>query len=560
MSRAEIIQLYAQLQLDQGVLHAYLAAPDEVTQQQVLQQFALSQGVVCTAADLHAFVTLAQQLRAAPASLSRQSVKLEEMLMPNSGAMSATLSLNRLERGLLWLSGASPAILATCPESEQKKHAALGGAVLIPALLAIVTASFLLYTLNFNVYTIVSVALLWACIILLMDRALLATYRVSFSLWGKLAQLGLRLSIALLIAVTVAHPVVLLLFSERIDAAYNAGRIKTERANLALECDVQTPSSAVSALEAKVKDLRAQLLQQPSVDPLNCQGAAANATDTPGLALLLQKLSELQSQQTLADQDVARYTANADAEKQGQGGSGLTGVRGCNKGTQCKKWLLQASERKDDSIRLGKEIVALNAQIDQLQQKNALQLLEDQHASKHQCMQEHEALQTYRVKQHELDQSALAAASKQLQQLQERCSTQAAQIAQLKPDILTQTELLTQLIFTAQGISWHNLGVFLVFMLLFLAIDMLAVVLKMSRTGLYEAKVELAESANQFLSFMAQRHQTLQQFSAFTEAEQRTIDTLHQPILQKELQQNLSKLVAAYTKHDDAKIDRLWQY
>ena len=84
----------------------------------------------------------------------------------------AKLSVNKLETFFIWLSGVSPKILATCPESEQKKHAALGGTVLIPALLAIVTASFLLYTLNFSVYVIVPVALLWSGMILLMDRAL----------------------------------------------------------------------------------------------------------------------------------------------------------------------------------------------------------------------------------------------------------------------------------------------------------------------------------------------------------------------------------------------------
>ena len=46
-------------------------------------------------------------------------------------------SVNKLERFFIWLSGVSPRILAGCPESEQKKHAALGGVVLIPALLAI---------------------------------------------------------------------------------------------------------------------------------------------------------------------------------------------------------------------------------------------------------------------------------------------------------------------------------------------------------------------------------------------------------------------------------------
>ena len=88
--------------------------------------------------------------------------------------------------------------------------------------------------------------------ILLMDRALLATYRKGFSFSGKLGQFSIRFAIALLIAVTVAHPVVLLLFSERIDAAYNQGRIKTERENLAQQCDLKNPQSDLRLLDEKI--------------------------------------------------------------------------------------------------------------------------------------------------------------------------------------------------------------------------------------------------------------------------------------------------------------------
>ena len=66
----------------------------------------------------------------------------------NINSPEAMLSVNKLEKFFIWLSGVSPKILATCPESEQKKHAALGGTVLIPALLAIVTSSFLLLHLK----------------------------------------------------------------------------------------------------------------------------------------------------------------------------------------------------------------------------------------------------------------------------------------------------------------------------------------------------------------------------------------------------------------------------
>ncbi|MGZ8955455.1 MAG: DUF4407 domain-containing protein, partial [Methylovulum sp.] len=337
----------------------------------------------------------------------------------------ARLSINKLERLFIWLSGVSPKILATCPESEQKKHAALGGTVLIPALLAIVTASFLLYTLNFSVYVIVPVALIWSCMILLMDRALLATYRKGFSFWGKLGQFSLRFSIALLIAVTVAHPVVLLLFSERIDAAYNEGRIKTERNNLAMQCDLKNPQSDLRLLDEKIIILRSELKNSNQLfEPAICNDNTPLSTSEESLTIekLSQELEVLKAKQKQADQDVTLFIENAEKEKKGTAGTGFTGVRGCKKGTQCKKWLSQASDRKDDSIRLGKEIVAVERQISQLNEKVANQLIEVKQASKKQCEKERDELKTTRMKQRELDQKSIESLSDQQNLMSRRCA------------------------------------------------------------------------------------------------------------------------------------------
>ncbi len=465
----------------------------------------------------------------------------------------STLSMNKLEQLFIWLSGVSPKILATCPESEQKKHAALGGAVLIPALLAIVTASFLLYTLNFSKYAIVPVALLWSGMILLMDRALLATYRKGFSFWGKLGQFSLRFTIALLIAVTVAHPVVLLLFSERIDAAYNAGRINTERAQLALQCDLNNPQSELSILDAKVTQQRSQLLNdKPFFEPASCTKDAltASSVETPTLNTLAQQIGILKAKQLQADQDAALYIQNAEKEKEGIVGNGLTGVRGCKKDTQCKKWLNQASERKEDSIQLGKEIAALETRINELNKTIANQLIETQQVLQKQCEAERGDLKTVRMKQHELDQQTLTSLTDQRSLLSQRCGEKDAAITQLKPDVLTQTEILTQLIFTQHGVSWHNLLVFLVFMSLFLAVDMLAVVLKMARIGVYEAKVDLAETQSKLLNFMEQRHQSIAQFAKLADQEQALIEQLKVSQLKSEMELNFKTLIESFTQTD----------
>ena len=474
----------------------------------------------------------------------------------------AKLSVNKLESFFIWLSGVSPKILATCPESEQKKHAALGGTVLIPALLAIVTASFLLYTLNFSVYTIVPVALVWSCMILLMDRALLATYRKGFSFWGKVGQFSIRFAIALLIAVTVAHPVVLLLFSERIDAAYNEGRIKTERNNLAKQCDLKNPQSDIRLFDEKITQFRNELKNSNQLfDPPICTDNTPLSTlaDAPTIEKLNQELEVLKAKQIQANQDFALFIENAEKEKQGAAGTGFTGVRGCKKGTQCKKWLSQASDRKDDSIRLGKEIVALEGQISQLNEKIANQLIEVKQASKKQCEKERDELKTTRVKQHDLDQKNLASLREQQDLISRRCAEKDAFITNLKPDVLTQTEILTQLIFPNQGVSWHNLLVFLIFMLLFLAIDMLAVVLKMARVGVYEAKVDMAEGHNKVLEFIHQRHQTVTQFSELASKEQSIIEHLNVNLLKQDLDENFKNLIRSFAQSDRQKLDSFFK-
>jgi hypothetical protein len=398
--------------------------------------------------------------------------------------------------------------------------------------------------------------------ILLMDRALLATYRKGFSFLGKLGQFSLRFAIALLIAVTVAHPVVLLLFSERIDAAYNEGRIKTERNNLALQCDLKNPQSELRLLDEKMTVLRSELknsnqLFEPPIcnnnTPLSSQEEAST------IEKLSQELESLKAKQTQADQDVSLFIANAEKEKQGTPGTGFTGVSGCKKGTQCKKWLSQASDRKDDSIRLGKEIVALEGQISQLNEKIANQLIQVKQASKEQCEKERDELKTTRVKQRDLDQKSIESLSDQQQLMSRRCAEKEAVITNLKPDVLTQTEILTQLVFPNHTVSWHNLLVFLIFMMLFLAIDMLAVVLKMARAGVYEAKVDMAETHNLLLEFIHQRHQTVTQFTELASQEQTVIEHLNVNMLKQNLDENLNNLIRLFTQSDRQKLDNFFK-
>ena len=76
-----------------------------------------------------------------------------------------------------WLSGAGAETLERCPNWEQRKYVAFGATVLVPCAFAFIACAYALSTLTDNGLVIFPVALVWALIILTIDRALLAGYR-----------------------------------------------------------------------------------------------------------------------------------------------------------------------------------------------------------------------------------------------------------------------------------------------------------------------------------------------------------------------------------------------
>jgi hypothetical protein len=129
-----------------------------------------------------------------------------------------------IRRTFFWLSGASTDALEKCPEWEQRKYVAFGATVLVPTAFAILASAYALATLTADPWVIVSVSLVWGFIILTIDRALLATYRSYQPLLRKLSQFSLRVVVAILMGLTISHPLTLLLFKDTISSV-----IETER-------------------------------------------------------------------------------------------------------------------------------------------------------------------------------------------------------------------------------------------------------------------------------------------------------------------------------------------
>ena len=138
--------------------------------------------------------------------------------------MATAQNRNWLKSTFIWLSGAGEDSLEKCPHWEQRKYVAFGAAVLVPTVFALISASYAVSTLTPNPWIIVPIAIVWAFIILTIDRALLATYR-SFQTWKiKATQFSLRLGVAVLMGLTISHPLTLLLFKDTITAQIESDR------------------------------------------------------------------------------------------------------------------------------------------------------------------------------------------------------------------------------------------------------------------------------------------------------------------------------------------------
>lgn len=252
-----------------------------------------------------------------------------------------------IKRLFFWLSGAGTETLEQCPNWEQRKYVAFGCTVLVPCAFAFIACAYALSTLTENNYVIFSVAAVWAFIILTIDRALLASYRPFMSPFRKLGQFGLRFLVAMLMGITIAHPLVLLLFRDTISTVIEADRsavIQTKRAYF--EVEKEKVRNNITALEESIAEERikwnesfqAKFLIQKKEDAdsaipgLNAEQqdelkkATAEATKpfTDRLKAIEEQSAELTPQYTKLQTELGFWQAEFERELNGQR-SGLSG-------------------------------------------------------------------------------------------------------------------------------------------------------------------------------------------------------------------------------------------
>ena len=164
--------------------------------------------------------------------------------------------LDRIERVFFWLAGASADNLDACPAWERRKYVAFGATVLVPSTFASMACAYALSTLTDNVWIIGFVSLVWAFIILTVDRALLATYRAYQNIFRKLSQFSLRIVVAALMGITISHPLTLLLFKDTITSVIEAER------QIDIDKVRQLAVTQKAAVEIRAKTLETEIATQ----------------------------------------------------------------------------------------------------------------------------------------------------------------------------------------------------------------------------------------------------------------------------------------------------------
>jgi len=432
--------------------------------------------------------------------------------------------------------------LESCPAWERRKYSAFGATVLVPAAFALIAASYAISTLTSDWRVIAPVAIVWSFIILTVDRALLATYRAYQSFVRKMAQFALRIVVAALMGMTIAHPMALLLFRDTINSVVEADRqneIDAERAKgLAARKAVEARLPVVeqeiaSAREKWNETFSAKFLEgeenqggKPMSEDEKKAQAALDKQITEATAALKDQVAALEKQiltEDAANKKLATelnfWQTEFEKEVNGQR-SGILGLGPRAKSIQDD----QLAWRRLESKRLAGVLESLTAQRTQLnadldatarlvtdtfnakaadlaaKQKaeearlNALRVqVQQQHAD--QFVVQQNGLRGTLQKQIDAQLEQLKGLHSEVERLAQDETTRVAGIrAELRKDILTQTLALHRLFEDGNQGGQFAYWAYIILTLLFMLVDTIPLVVKFfSKPGPYDTLLDLDE-------------------------------------------------------------------
>jgi hypothetical protein len=470
-----------------------------------------------------------------------------------------------IKRLFFWLSSAGTETLNQCPDWEQRKYVAFGATVLVPSIFAFIACAYALSTLTDNAAVIYPVAGVWAFIILTIDRALLASYRPYLGFFRKLSQFALRFVVALLMGLTIAHPLVLLLFRDTIHTVIEKDR-ETEMAEVRSKFEVEKTKARteLSSLEQGIADQRELwnktfqaefVIKQEVKDDAPIAGltpeqntelkAAIEEATAPFRARLTaneHQAAELTPAYTKVQQELATWQAEFEREVNGQR-SGIVGLGPRAKSIQED----QLAWRREETRRLGALLEHLSTEKSSLETQSrqaeqaAIATFEGKLAELAAKQQAEEARVTALRQKVESDQAALFADQQtqlrgtikqqidarltELERMQgelsrianEEADRLAALKAEPRRDILTQTLALHGLFGAGNEGGQFAFYTYLVLTLLFMLVDTIPLIVKFfCRPGPYDTLQDRDEVrfSSEHQSFLKSHARYMEQLTA----------------------------------------------
>lgn len=446
------------------------------------------------------------------------------------------------KRAFFWLSGAGTETLERCPNWEQRKYVAFGATVLVPCAFAFIACAYALSTLTDKPSVIYPVAAVWAFIILTIDRALLAGYRPYLSIFRKLSQFSLRLVVAVLMGITIAHPLVLLLFRDTISSVIEKDRAaEIEVVRAGFDGEKEKVRSRIGTLEAALtaqrerwnESFQAKFILQEKEDAGAAIPGLTAAQQTELKAATDEAIAPFNTRLTAIDQQIAELTpqyATLQAELtfwQSEFERELSGERSGLSGEGPRARSIRADQlepRRVETKRVGSLLEHLTAEKASLQtqarqaESNAIALFEARLAEiklANQAEAERVASLKKKVEQDQAEQfvtqqNSLRDTIKQQidSQLAELESTQgelaavvkeesdrlAAMRAEPRKDILTQTLALHELFLAGNEGGKFAFYTYVILTLLFMLVDTIPLIVKFfTKPGPYDTLVDRDE-------------------------------------------------------------------
>ncbi len=407
-------------------------------------------------------------------------------------------SLNWIERVLIWLSGAEESCLAKCPKWERRKYEAFGASVLVPVCFGMIGSAYAVSTLTDHIPIIVGFAMVWGFIILTIDRVLLATYRAFTSISKKITQFVLRLSVALLMGITVSHPLTLLLFKDTIIAEIEkhrthemtAIRADADREKQVIEERIIKAAQNLTVLQQKYEDTVAgDFVNEPTPDP-----TPSLAEKDRGLSDLDEQITALKADRSKVSEELLKWQQLYEDEVSGKR-SGKPGIG----------WRAEQIE-KEHIIWRSEEVAQLSSSIRELtdrRSKLSAVILESNAEAKAEIEAQRQNLQKQKLEMFASQQTALVAvikdqiesAAAEVDRLRDEAKQLSADTADRvanakdssRADLMMQTMVLHEIFENPANGGHFALMVYVIIAGLFTLIDTLPLVVKFfSVSGPYD--------------------------------------------------------------------------